>query len=547
MAAKTGQQSLRIARKAPYRPDARQAAEDREVARRRYLLGDRPEDIAGDIGCTAKTIRNWVRESDWDKELQARRKTPDNLEKEIQRLLTQKATAARDRRINLLTKSLDRMRHYAPTPKPRPKVAEATCRELLHRVLDEDYGLREYQREFLLDDDRYRCILKARQIGFSWIMALACVLGAMVGRNQLIISASQYQSDIVLGHAMGHMERLGIPYELKKKTLFVQGAKIVAMPANFRTIQGEAGDVWLDEFAWHLKPKRIWSAILPSITAVGGRVTVCSTPFVPGNLFWEIAENDGGRWSHFHRSKITIHDAINQGMEVPGGLEELQLNFDLESWNMFYLCQWAEDGSALLSWESLQKLAVADVRQHKTGNNRAGVDIAFESDWFALALLGQRLDPATSAFCPEHVLFHHEEHKKKTGAELRQIIRGVDKRYDIARWQIDRTGVGIEIAKDFAAEWPERCAGRTFSAPYKERLALNILKLAEQGQLILPNEPDVLAKLHAVKKLASGNKIRYDAVRDDLGHGDLFWALALAADGAARAGGGQGGGMVKIL
>lgn len=58
---------------------------------------------------------------------------------------------------------------------------------------------------------------------------------------------------------------------------------------------------------------------------------------------------------------------------------------------------------------------------------------------------------------------------------------------------------------------------------------------------IPPNDPDVLARLHAVEKLVSGSAIKYDAARDESGHGDLFRAVALAADGRAGSGAGAGG------
>jgi phage FluMu gp28-like protein len=213
---------------------------------------------------------------------------------------------------------------------------------------------------------------------------------------------------------------------------------------------------------------------------------------------------------------------------------------------MFFECEWAEDGSALLSWELLQRLAVPDVRVHAVGRLRAGVDVGRLNDLFALALVGQRQDPATRAYCDEQVLWHWEEYRNKPFAEQKQVIAAVDGRYAIDRWQIDRTGLGADLAEHFVTLWPERCSGRWFSAPYKERLALNLLRLAEAGHLILPNSPDVLAKLHAVKRHVSGTGLRYDADRNDLGHGDLFWAVALAAEGASRGGRG-GGGMVKIL
>lgn len=52
--------------------------------------------------------------------------------------------------------------------------------------------------------------------------------------------------------------------------------------------------------------------------------------------------------------------------------------------------------------------------------------------------------------------------------------------------------------------------------------------------------------MHSVQKQISGQTIRYDADRNDDGHGDLFWAVALAADGRALGGGGGGLG-VEVL
>ena len=83
------------------------------------------------------------------------------------------------------------------------------------------------------------------------------------------------------------------------------------------------------------------------------------------------------------------------------------------------------------------------------------------------------------------------------------------------------------------------------SAQRKSRLALNLLKLAEDRKLILPNDPGVLAQMHSVQKVISGQSIKYDADRDDDGHGDLFWAVALAADGRSGRGGGSVG--VEVL
>ena len=112
------------------------------------------------------------------------------------------------------------------------------------------------------------------------------------------------------------------------------------------------------------------------------------------------------------------------------------------------------------------------------------------------------------------------------------------------RWKIDKTGLGMQLAEELSNDAPERFEGVWFSAQRKSRLALNMLKLAEEKRLLLPNDPLVLAQLHSIKKTIRGQSISYDAERTDDGHGDLFWATALAADGR---GGGVSSGGVEVL
>jgi len=501
-------------------------------ARELYLLGDSAQSVADAIGCSRCTVQRWVKEGKWRDELSQRRNTIIQLDAEIARLAAKASRGNNPGKLNSLTKARSRVAKATPAPKPRPTVQRAVHETTLKTVLDDAYGLFLYQKEFLLSEARYRCILKARQIGFSFIMALACVLGAMAGRNQLVVSASRDQAQIVLAHARRHCERLNIPLEEDTADLLrINGCEIRALAANFRTIQGYAGDLWLDEFAWHLKPDRIWNAVLPSITQVGGRVTVCSTPFLPGNLFWKIAENDHGRWGHFERQRITIHDAIAQGMPLPGGMEELRLNFTLDAWKMFFECEYADDGSALLPWEMLQALAVEDISLYRVGRVKAGLDVGRLHDRTAIVLSGEEMDQVSGLYSGRFALFHNEQHKGLPFDAQRTLVAGLDRRHDIIEWAVDKTGLGFNLAEDLQKDMGSRVRPVWFTAQLKEKLALNLLKLAEDKKLILPNDPDFLAALHSVKKIARQSGVGYDAGRDGDGHGDLFWAAALANEG----------------
>ncbi len=516
------------------------AEAQKEQAYLEFLAGDSSTEIAARIGCSDRTVRHWIKSGGWMVELRKGRETVQGLEEQVFRLSRVKApTNAQAHRLAMLTKSLERMRKAAPKPKPRPTVANAVAKDALEQVLSEDYGLYLYQREFLESEERFRIILKARQIGFSYVVGLAVLLGAMARRPQIVVSASERQAQIILNYVRHHAGRLGVLFdEDKANKIAVMGVEIVAVSTNFRTAQGWPGDVWLDEFAWVRNQRMLWAAVIPSITAIGGRVTVFSTPFLPGSLFWEIATNHKSKHDHWWRRTYTIHDAIAQGMPLPGGLDELRMLFDSESWAMFYECQWAENGSALLSWELLRSLTEETIIRANFGRLRGGVDVGRINDRTAIALIGQEFE--REKWGKRFALVHHEMHKGLPFDAQKGAIHAVDGRYEIEGWKIDKTGLGMQLAEELQRAAPERFEGVWFSAQRKSRLALNLLKLAEERRLLLPNDPDVLAQLHAVHKIAAGETIKYDADRNDDGHGDLFWAVALAADGRAAPGGGSG-------
>lgn len=518
----------------------------KDQARLEYLAGDSTTEIGARIGASDRTVRHWVSKGGWGLELHKRRKTVQGLEEQIFRLSRAKnPSTAQAQRMAMLTKALERLKKATPTPKPRPTVANAVSSEALSRVLEPEYGLYEYQVEFLQSEERFRIILKARQIGFSYVVGLAVLLGAMAGRPQIVVSASERQAQIILGYVRHHAARLDVLLEEDKANkITVMGADIVAVSTNFRTAQGWPGDVWLDEFAWVRNQRMLWAAVIPSITAIGGRVTVFSTPFLPGSLFWEIATNHKNKHGHWWRKTITIEDAIAQGMPLPGGLDELRLLFDSESWAMFYECQWAENGAALLSWELLHSLTTEAIIRSNFGRLRGGVDVGRINDRTAIAVIGQ--EHLREKWLDRFALVHHEMHKSLKFDAQKAQIHQVDGRFDIENWKIDKTGLGMQLAEELETAHPERFEGVWFSAQRKSRLALNMLKLAEDRRLLLPNDPDVLAQLHSIQKIVSGESIKYDAERNEDGHGDLFWALALAADGRAARGGGDGVG-VEVL
>lgn len=506
-------------------------------ARSLYLAGDTPAEIGAALDVDPRTVRTWAKKHGWHDQLSDRRGTAANIEAQLARLAERPPTESVTRRIAMLSRALGRVQKALPKPRPRPVVRIARHAETVARVMAPEFGLRDYQRDFLTDDARFRCVLKSRQIGFSWLLGLEALLGAQAGRDQNVVSASQDQSDIILGYVRRHAEALELPLDAGKGSeIQLAGATIRALPANPRTIQGYPGDVILDEFAWHQRPRKIWGSVVPSVTSMGGRVTVCSTPFVPGTLFWEIATNHGGRHGHFSQRVITIHDALAGGMEIPGGLDELRMLFDSETWAMAYLCQWAEDGQALLSWDLLHRAATA-MQTVSTWPHPVwvGVDVGRVNDRLAICVVGEEAERLR--------LLAWEEHKGLPFRAQEALLRDTLLRWQVRRCHIDRTGLGAQLAEGLESDFPGIALGRWFTPRLKADLATNLLKLLEDEKLELPNDPALLAQLHRVKKLISAGGVKYEAPRTTHGHADTFWALALAAEHLAL---GEAGGGVQV-
>ncbi len=503
------------------------------LAEDHYLKGYTPAEIAAELAklghvITDRTVRAWADKGGWKAKLAQRRELPHNLDAEIARLAAKKTSTYADAmKLAMLSKTRQRMRTVQAPPKPRPAVLAGLHADLLAKALAPDYGLRPYQVRYLTSDARFQLRLKARQIGFSYILALKRVLRAAKGRPQLVVSASERQVKAFKGVVLHHCGKLGIePDKVSADTITIAGTPITFLPPNAATTQGFPGDLCIDEAAWIRRLKHVWEALVPSITAVGGSVEVNSTPFLPGSFFWRLATNHDGRWAQFERETITIHDAIAEGMEVPGGVEELRSLFDADSWAMMYLCQWAEDGTALLSWAELEAASSPDdFAAGYDGPVWIGIDVGRTNDRTVIVALG-RIDDRRYA-----VLDWWELHGQAFSAQRDTILQLPGLWPLIARGQIDRTGLGRQLAEEVCMALPGVFRGVDFGAQSKERWALNLQRMVQDKSLILPNDPGFLAGLHSVKKIAGQTGVKYEAARDATGHGDSFWATALAADG----------------
>lgn len=495
------------------------------------------------------TVHNWVKKS---KDDTVNTSSVENIKKQIETLSKRAPTEANSRKLAMLTKSLDRLEKKSKKLDRQKKaqqniVHSEEVEALKTKMLQDDYGLYKYQKEFLKDNSRFRVWLKSRQIGATYGCSGECLIEAMSGMDQLILSASETQALKWNEEIHKHAEKLGIALSGSSNEIKVpSGATIYIFANNFRTIQGFSGSVWMDEFAWYLNPKRIWEAFIPSITSVKAgetkaRITILSTPFEQDSLFHKLCL-DTKKYYMFSRHKTTIYDAVKDGLDVD--VQVLRDLFDEDSWATMYECQFVDDDSSFFPI-SLIKACVKDYMYYTPSRSNilwSGYDVGRVKDLSVLSAL----DKVEGRYA----LAIQDVYEKATFEAQKTIIKDHMNVYLKSNMRLDMTGIGRDLAETMESKYPNRAEGVYFTASSKEMMVLNLKKMFEDKLITIPNDPTLIADIHAIKRKAGQKRMLYDADRNSHGHADRFWSLALAAkklDFLDRGEGGESKGGAIIL
>jgi len=145
-------------------------------------------------------------------------------------------------------------------------------------------------------DNRYSLTLKARQIGWSTLVAAHQFWLAFFHPDQNIIDLSRTEREAVqllrktkygFKHLPGWMVERG-PRQLvehQQRMFFGNGSQIVSMPSASDPARGESATlIVVDEWAFLPNPEEAWSSIEP-VADVGGRIIGLSTANGSGNFF----------------------------------------------------------------------------------------------------------------------------------------------------------------------------------------------------------------------------------------------------------------------
>lgn len=328
------------------------------------------------------------------------------------------------------------------------------------------FSLYPYQRRLLASRAPQRVIVKARQVGVSQLVAGEALFLAkhidgvtvlFVSRN---LSAAQHLQRLVYQLMDSDPNLPAVMRRNEGELRLANGSTIRSLPASEDTGRTFAATaVYLDEFAHMPWADLIYQAVAPC-AALGGRVTVISTPHGKANPFYRLWQESALQMRAFERTRIHWSDCPEYnpvGYQLADPEERRRVGeqgewyglqrprFNDEQWAQEYECDFA-GSSALVYREFDPDLHVGEFEYRPEWPTYAGQDFGYVNPSVALLI---QLSPSEEVF-----VFAEHYHTNRSAAELaREVYRPACERYQVRAWYCDPSG-HAEIAELRAAGIP---------------------------------------------------------------------------------------------
>ncbi|MBI5646681.1 MAG: hypothetical protein HY962_07090 [Ignavibacteriae bacterium] len=423
-----------------------------------------------------------------------------------------------------------------------------------------------YQRKWLDDTSRIKIAEKSRRIGWTYAQSWEDVRDQAQGLYPAVWFSSADESaareyiiycgnwaralDIVardLGQVVIDHDR-----DIKAFSIeFTNGSRIHALSSNPKGFRSKGGKVILDEFAWHDDAPAMWAAARPTITW-GFPLRVFSTHNGRNSLFNRFVERSRRGELPWSLHSVDIQQAVADGlvdkiMRRPTTEEERAQWIagerasvgDESVWLQEYCCQPQDESTAFipydmyasceapldLLWNDGESRMTEEAARAlpATGDLYLGYDVARRRHLAVIYVVERTADILVTRL----VIAMHDTPFRQQRAMLWPLLAHPRLR----RACIDSSGMGTELAEDAVTDYGRtRVEAVNFTNPVKADLASRLRNRMEDRRLLVPPIDRIRESFHSIRRTvtAAGN-VRFDAAEDDLtGHGDDFWAAALA-------------------
>ena len=461
-----------------------------------------------------------------------------------------------------------------------------------HKDIELDF----WQDDFIKNRNRYICLLKSRQTGFSFVVAIKGLVKAFdPARTQYtkqFVSYNEEDAQEKIRYARQFYD--SIPKRYKKKLIHqtatmlefadVGGkttSRLISLPC--RQPRGRNGDICLDEFAIYLPrlSKEIYTAA-SFCTLRKGCIEVGSTPLGTIGKFYEIC-TDRENYPNFDRyfvpwwyARVMCKDvkgAVQLAKDMPteerverfgtDRLISLYRNSTLEDFQQECECVFIDSSASYISLDLIYAntpgrreddipLNIENDEEYFNAKRDVEIHCFKDADDFILNYSPEkygtplymgldigRISDATVFYIiglvngKQRSVLRHEMRNADFDSQFDVLCRLMEN-LPIYRCAIDNGGIGSNLAENAQKRYGERVEQYRFSLQSKEVLAMNVKMGLERREYELDNNRDFHAQIHSIKRTpSSGGGFRYDAERNERGHADSFWAWALASYAAS--------------
>jgi phage FluMu gp28-like protein len=353
-------------------------------------------------------------------------------------------------------------------------------------------------------------------------------------------------------------------------TLSGKIGRIIVLAANPRTARGFSGDLILDEFAFHEDSAAIWDAAEPIISSNPDYLCrIASTGNGRFNMFYRMASDS----SPYAVSRIRRSEAWRMGVKIydPATRRELTPEqaraaaLDKASYDQNYECAFNDENMALLTNALISACEYGEGQSGDPcigGIERSPECHICSQDWTYDALeflrackgpLGIGLDVGRTRDITVITVGERIGGVLFTRALLRissmrlpqqlERLRPVLEMPNFGRLSGDATGLGLGLV-EFAQELcgPYRAEAVQFASREKrmvrgiqqndsalvtELMALDLLEAFETRAIRIPCEMPLRDSLRKPERITTAAGVRIAATRDESGHADEFWSMAL--------------------
>ena len=427
-----------------------------------------------------------------------------------------------------------------------------------------------YQRRWILDDARMKLYAKSRRIGITYATSFR-VNDKCLRRPRTVqwvtsrdeFTAREFITDYIAKWAAaantvcrglaGENAKVVDPlHGIRAYTAeYSNGSRVISLSSTPEAFAGKGGDILIDEADLHKDSGKVIDMALPC-TTWGGQLEMVSALSVDGSSespfcrMLHEAEH-GANTMGWSVHKTSILDAVEEGFvervnAVTGSelsreewLKMMRAKCRTEdAWRTQYLIEAAEAGAALLDYgmigacENDTAELERALNEHPKAIQYAGYDVGRKKDvgvYFELTRIGD--------------ILWQSGYEVMENMPFRMQADALARRLDDARLErlcIDATGIGMMLAEEMQERHGKyRVESVTFTGPVKAALAMPVRAAFESRGIRIVADDVLRHDLHKiVRSVTAAGNVRYDAERDESGHSDRFWALALAVHAAGR-------------